>query len=128
MKKILFFILISCCFLIACNKTSTPTPEGPAKPLQIVVSNVTSTLTIFSFSVINQSSVTLIDIHSQTGNRTYSVNVNSGDTLKLNYFLELEGPDPAVVPQISFIYDGVIMASVSNDSGIISGAKYITIP
>ena len=114
--------------MIACNKTSTPTPKGPAKPLQIVVSNVTSTLTIFSFSVINQSSVTLIDIHSQTGNRSYSVNVNSGDILKLNYFLELEGPDPAVVPQISFIYDGVTMASVSNNSGIISGAKYITIP
>ena len=128
MKKILFFILISCYFLIACNKNSNPAPKVPAKPLQIVISNVTSTLTIFSFSVINQSAVTLIDIHSQTGNRTYSVNVNSGDTLKLNYFLELEGPPPAVIPQISFIYDGVTMASVSNDSGIISGAKYITIP
>lgn len=103
-------------------------PKAQVKPLQIVVSNVTSTLTIFSFSVINQSSVTLIDIHSQTGNRTYTVNVNSGDILKLNYFLELEGANPSVMPQISFIYDGVTMASVSNDSGIISGEKYITIP
>jgi hypothetical protein len=128
MKKILFFILISFCFLIACNKSSNPAPKAPAKPLQIVVSNVTSTLTIFSFSIINQSSVTLIDIHSQTGNRTYTVNVNPGDTLTLNYFLELEGVKPSVDPVLSFIYDGVTMASVSNNSGIISGAKYITIP
>lgn len=128
MKRILLSILIGFCFLMACNKNSNPVPKGAAKPLQIVISNVTSTLTIFSFSVINQSSVTLIDIHSQTGNRTYTVNVNSGDTLKLNYFLELEGPSPSVEPVISFIYDGVTMASVSNNAGIVSGAKYISIP
>ena len=128
MKRILFFTLFSFCFLIACNKNSNPTPQGPAKPLQIVISNITSSLTIYSFSVINQSSVKLIDVYSQTFNKTYTVNVNPGDTLKLNYFLEIEGPDPAVQPVISFIYDGVPMASVSSDSGIISGAKYITIP
>jgi hypothetical protein len=125
-KKILFFI--SFCFLIACNKNSNPTPQNPPKQLQIVISNITTTLTIYSFSVINQSSVKLIDVYSQTDNKTYTVNVNPGDVLKLNYFLELEGPSPAVEPVISFIYDGVPMAMVSNNSGIISGAKYITIP
>lgn len=128
MKKLLFFILISFCFLIACNKSSNPTPASPAKPLQIVISNITTTLTIYSFSVINQSSVKLIDIYSQTDNKTYTVNVNPGDALKLNYFLELEGPPPPVAPVISFIYNGVPMASVSNLSGIVSGSKYITIP
>ena len=128
MKKILFLILISSCFLIACNKSYNPAPASSAKPLQIVISKITTTLTIYSFSVVNQSSVKLIDIYSQTDNKTYTVNVNSGDVLKLNYFLELEGPSPAVEPVISFIYDGVPMASVSNNAGIISGAKYITIP
>lgn len=128
MKRILFFILISFCFLISCNKNSTPTPQSPSKPLQIVISNITTTLTIYSFSVINQSNVKLIDVYSQTDDKTYTVNVNPGDALKLNYFLELEGPEPAVAPVISFIYDGVPMASVSNLSGIISGAKYIIIP
>ena len=114
---------------MACNKNSTPAPESKPKPLQIVVSNITSTLTIYSFSVTEQSSsLKLIDIYSQTENKTFTVNVNSGDVLKLNYFLELEGPSPAVEPVVSFIYDGVTMASVANRSGIISGEKYITIP
>jgi len=128
MKKIIFSILIGCCVFIACNKNSNPRPQAPPKPLQIVISNITSTLTIYSFSIINQSSVKLIDIYSQTENKTYTVNVNSGDVLKLNYFLELEGPSPSVEPVISFIYDGVTMASVTNNAGIVSGAKYITIP
>jgi hypothetical protein len=114
--------------LTACNKDSNPAPKSPQKPLQIVISNITSTLTIYSFSITNQSSVKLIDIFSQTENKTYTVNVNSGDILKVNYFLELEGPSPSVEPVISVIYDGVTMASVSNGSGIITGAKYITIP
>ena len=128
MKKKLFLILISCCFLIACNKNSNPTPKGIPKPLQIVVSNITTALTIYNFSITNQSSVKLIDIYAQLENKTYTVNVNSGDLLKVNYFLEIEGPSPLVEPVISFIYDGVTMASVTNRSGIISGAKYITIP
>ena len=128
MKKISLFILISFCFLIACNRNSNPSPKTPAKPLQIVISNITTTLTIYNFSVINQSSVKLIDVYAQTDNKTYSVNVNRGDTLKLNYFLELEGLRPAVKPVVSFIYDGVPMFTVSNDTSIVSGVKYITIP
>ncbi len=128
MKKYLYLILISCCFCSACNKNSTPTPKSPAKPLQIVVSNITSTLTIYNFSVINQSSVKLIDIYAQTDNNTYNVNVNPGDVLKLNYFLELEGLSPATDPVISFVYNGGTMASVTNHAGIISGTTYITIP
>ena len=128
MRKILLLFLISYGFFIACNKNSNPTPAGPQKPLQIVISNITSTLTIYSFSVINQSGVKLIDIYSQTENKTYTVNVNPGDVLKWNYFLELEGPKPLTNPVITVIYDGVTMASVTNDAGIISGAKYISIP
>lgn len=128
MKKIGLSALISCCFLMACNKNSNPAPKGPQKSLQIVISNITSTLTIYSFSVTNQSSVKLIDIYSQVENKTYSVNVNSGDVLKLNYFLELEGPSPSVAPVISFLYDGVTMASIRNHAGIITGAEYIVIP
>src|SRR5476651_2342373 len=109
MRKYLCLILISCCFLLACKKNATPMPKSPAKPLQIVVSNITSTLTIYNFSVINQSSVKLIDIYAQTDNNTYTVNVNSGDVLKLNYFLELEGLSPPTDPVISFVYDGAIM-------------------
>jgi hypothetical protein len=115
--------------LIVCCKRPDPVSPAAARPLRIVVSNITTTLTIYSFSVINQSSSdTLINIYSQLGNRTFTVNVNSGDVLKLNYFLELEGPGPAVQPVISFIYDGGTMASVTSDSGIISGNKFITIP
>ncbi|MBS1527330.1 MAG: hypothetical protein JST19_16880 [Bacteroidetes bacterium] len=126
MKKMLLSILIGCCFLTACHKNSTP---APANKLQIVISNVTTTLTIYSFSVTEQpSSDTLINIYSQLGNKTYAVNVKSGEVLKLHYFLELEGLDPAVQPVISFIYDGATMASVTSDSGIISGDKFITIP
>jgi hypothetical protein len=128
MKKILFLILSGCCFLMACKKNSNPTPKSARKPLQIVVSNITSTLTIYSFSVTDPSSVKLIDIYSQTENKTYTVNVNSGNVLKINYFLELEGTSPAVDPVISVIYDGVIITSVTNHSGIISGVKYIAIP
>jgi len=121
--------LIACCLLMACKKNPNPVPAGNSKPLQIVVSNITSTLTIYSFSVIEQpSSSALIDIHSQTENKTFTVNVNSGDVLTLNYFLELEGPVPAVEPVVSFICDGVTMASVTNNAGIISGAKVVTIP
>ena len=128
MKKISFLILVAACFFLACNKNSSPAPN-PSKPLQIIISNVTTTLTIYSFSVTEQStSDTLINIHSQLGNKTYSVNVRSGDVLKLHYFLELEGLDPAVQPVITFSYGGVTMASVTSDSGIISGDKYITIP
>jgi hypothetical protein len=129
MKKTLCAILISYCFLTACNKNSAPAPGSNPKPLQIVVSNITSTLTIYSFSVTKQSSsLKLIDIYSQTENKIFTVNVNSGDVLKLNYFLELEGPSPVVEPVVSFIYDGVTLASVANRSGIISGEKFITIP
>ncbi|HWZ16422.1 MAG TPA: hypothetical protein VNW95_14375 [Mucilaginibacter sp.] len=128
MKKILRLILISCCFLFACNKNSALTPKSAPKQLQIVVSNITTTLTIYNFSVINQSSVKLIDVYAQTDNNTYTVDVNSGDVLKLNYFLELEGLSPATDPVLSFIYEGAIMASVTNHAGIISGSKYITIP
>ncbi|HWD86881.1 MAG TPA: hypothetical protein VG367_02060 [Mucilaginibacter sp.] len=129
MKKILYLIFINCFLLIACNKNSNPTPKAPAKPLQIVISDVTTTLTIYSFSVTEQpSSDTLINIYSQLGNKTYTVNVKPGDNLKLHYFLELEGLDPAVQPVISFIYDGIPMASVTSDHGIISGDKFVTIP
>jgi hypothetical protein len=129
MKKLLYLFLVGCLFLMACNKNSTPSPVSKAKSLQIVVSDVTTTLTIFSFSVTRASSSdTLIDIRSQTGNKAYSVNVNSGDVLKLHYFLELEGVIPAVDPVISFISDGAVMASVTNNAGIVSGDKYITIP
>jgi hypothetical protein len=128
MKKILCLILIACCFLVACKIDTAPTPVGPAKPLQIVISNITSSLTVYGFSVTDQSSKKLIDISSQTQNNTYSVSVKHGDVLKLYYFLEIEGPSLAVAPVISFIYDGVTMASVTNNSGIISGDKYITIP
>jgi hypothetical protein len=127
MKKISCLILISFCCLIACNKNSGPTPKSSSIPLQIVVSNITSTLTIYNFSVINQSSDTLINIYAQTENKIYTVNVSSGEVLKLNYFLELEGLSPSTDPVISFIYDGVTLASVTNHAGIISGEKYITI-
>jgi hypothetical protein len=129
MKKMLRLFLIGCCLLIACNKNSTPAPVSAPKPLQIVVSNITSTLTIYSFSVTEQStSAKLIDIHSQTENKTFTVNVNSGDVLQLTYFLELEGPVPPTEPVVSFIYEGVTMASVTNNAGIVSGEKVITIP
>lgn len=128
MKFLLRLIFISFCFLIACNKNSAPKPESPSKPLQIVVSNITTTLTIYNFSVVNQSSVKLIDIYAQTDNNIYTVNVHPGDVLQLNYFLELEGLSPATDPVISFVYDGVTMFSVTNHAGIISGVKYITIP
>ncbi|MGZ3752007.1 MAG: hypothetical protein ACXVB0_10460 [Mucilaginibacter sp.] len=129
MKKIFYLFFIGSCFLMACHKNSTPAPSSPSKPLQIVVSNITSTLTIYSFSVTEQSSSNkLITVYSQTENETYNVNVKSGDVLKLNYFLELEGPSPVVEPVVSFVYDGVTMASVANRAGIVSGEKYITIP
>ncbi|HVW13293.1 MAG TPA: hypothetical protein VHB54_05715 [Mucilaginibacter sp.] len=128
MKKILPVLLIASCLFLACHKNSNPSPAA-GKPLQIVISNVTTTLTIYSFSVTEQpSSDTLINIYSQLGNKTYSVNVHPGDALKLHYFLELEGLNPAVQPVISFIYEGATMARVTSDSGIISGDKYITIP
>lgn len=128
MKKKLFLILALLIFSVACSKKSAPTPKTLPKPLQIVVSNITTTLTIYSFSITNQASIDLMDLYSQTENKTYTVNVNSGDRLKIYYFLELEGPSPAVAPVISFIYDGVIKASVTNLSGIISGTTYISIP
>lgn len=129
MRKLLYLFLAGCFFLMACNKNSNPAPANKPKSLQIVVSNVTTTLTIFSFSVTRQSSSdTLINIHSQTGNKAYTVSVNSGDVLKLHYFLELEGDIPAVEPALSFICDGAIMASVTNNAGIVSGDKVITVP
>ena len=128
MGRNLFLILAGCCLLFACNKSLGPAPAGTPKPLQIVVSNITTTLTIYSFSVTNQWSVKLADVYSQVENKTYTVNVNSGDILKVNYFLELEGPSPLTEPVISFVYDGVTMASVTNDSGTISGEKHIAIP
>ena len=128
MKRVLLLILIGCCFLIACNKDANPTPQSPSKPLQIVVSNITTTLTIYNFSITNQSGVKLIDIYAQTQNKTYTVNVEAGDTLTVNYFLELEGPSPAIEPVITFIYDGIPMVSVTNRAGIVSGEKNITIP
>jgi hypothetical protein len=128
MKALWFLILISCCFLIACNKDSNATPQSPLKPLRIVISDITSTLTIYNFSITNQSDVKLIDIYAQTQNKTYTVNVKSGDTLTINYFLELEGPSPAVAPVITFIYNGVPMLTVTNRSGIVSGQKDITVP
>ena len=115
--------------MTACHKNSNPAPASKPKTLQIVVSNVTTTLTIFSFSVTRQSSSdTIIAIHSQTGNKAYTVNVNSGDVLKLHYFLELEGDIPTVNPALSFICDGAVMASVTNNAGIVSGDTSITIP
>jgi hypothetical protein len=113
---------------MACKKDSNPAPP-PAKPLQIVISDITTTLTIYSFSVTEQSSSdTLINIYSQTQNKIYSVNVHSGDVLKLHYFLELEGLSPAVEPHVTFISDGVILASIGNLAGIVSGDKYVTVP
>jgi hypothetical protein len=126
MKKIL--LLICCCFLFACKKDSTPIPDNTARPLQIVITNITTTLTIYNFSIIDQSSEKLIDVYAQTKNNTYSVNVHSGDILKINYFLELEGPSPAVEPVLSFIYEGGKMITVTNNAGIVSGSKYIIIP
>jgi hypothetical protein len=129
MKKALCLCLIGYCFLTACHKNSNPAPAGKPKILQIEVSNVTTTLTTFSFSVTRAStSDTLINIHSQTGNKSYTVNVNSGDVLKLHYFLELEGLVPPVDPVLSFNCDGAVMASVTNNAGIVSGDKVITIP
>lgn len=125
--KALWF-LISCCFLIACSKGSNPAPQSLSKPLQIVISDITSTLTIYNFSITNQSDIKLIDIHAQTQNKTYTVNVKSGDTLTINYFLELEGPSPVMAPVITFIYNGIPMLTVTNRSGIVSGQKDITIP
>lgn len=103
-------------------------PQGPAKPLQIVISNITTTLTIYNFSVVNQSSEKLIDIYARTYNYTYNVNVKSGDVLQLHYFLELEGVPPPTDPIITFVYDGVPMARITNNEGIVSGEKTITIP
>lgn len=128
MKRLLLLFLISCCFLMACHKDSNPAPQTTPKPLQIVVSDITSTLTIYNFSVINQSGVKLIDIYAQTQNKTYTVNVKPGDVLTVNYFLELEGPVPPVEPVVSFIYDRVPMITVTNNAGIVSGTKSITIP
>jgi len=128
MKFQIRLILISFCFLVACNKSSGPKPESPPKPLQIVVSNITTTLTIYNFSVINQSSVKLIDVYAQTDNNVYTVNVTPGEVLKVNYFLELEGLSPATNPVISFVYDRITLASVTNNAGIVSGTTYITIP
>ena len=125
----LCLFIIGSCFLMACNKNSNPAPANKPKSLQIVVSDVTTTLTIFSFSVTRASSSdTLINIHSQTGNNSYSINVNSGDVLKLHYFLELEGLIPPIDPALSFICDGTVLASVTNNAGIVSGDKVITIP
>jgi hypothetical protein len=121
-------MLAACSLLTACNKNDAPVPAATGKSLQVVVSNITTTLTIYSFSVVDQNSNKLIDIYSQTANKTYTVNVKAGDVLTLNYFLELEGTSPATAPVISFIYDGVPMATVSNKAGIVSGAKHITIP
>ena len=128
MKTIWGLILISCSVLIACNKGSNPRPQSPLKPLQIVISDITSTLTIYNFSITNQSDVKLIDIYAQTQNKTYTINVKSGDMLTINYFLELEGPSPVVAPVMTFIYDGVPMFTVTNRSGIVSGQKDVTIP
>jgi len=128
MKKMLFLILGITCFFVACNKKSDPTPEKLSKPLQIVVSNITTTLTIYNLSITNQSSVDLMDLYAQTINKTYTVNVKSGDILKINYFLELEGISPTVAPVISFIYDGITKASVTNLSGKLSGTIYLSIP
>lgn len=124
----LFLILGIVCFSVACNKKSGPAPEAPPKPLQIVVSNITTTLTIYNLSITDQSSADLMDLYAQTVNKTYTVNVKSGDILKINYFLELEGISPAVAPVISFIYDGVPKGRVTNLSGTISGTMYIAIP
>lgn len=129
MRKLLYLFLAGCFFLMACNKNLNPAPANKPKSLQIVVSHVTTTLTIFSFSVTRASSSdTLINIHSQTGNNAYAVNVNSGDVLKLHYFLELEGLVPPVDPHISFICDGAVLYDVTNNAGIVSGDKVITIP
>lgn len=114
--------------MIGCNKNSNPIPQSPLKPLQIVISDITSTLTIYNFSITNQSDVKLIDIYAQTQNKTYTINVRSGDMLTINYFLELEGPSPVVAPVITFLYDDVPMLTVTNRSGIVSGQKVVTIP
>jgi len=128
MKKPLLLILVGCCLFIACNKNSDQVPVLPAKPLQVVISNITTTLTIYSFSITNQSSQKLIDVYSQLENKTYTVNVNHGDILKVNYFLELEGLSPATDPVVSFIYEGAPMLQVTNNAGIVTGSKYIAIP
>jgi hypothetical protein len=128
MKKMLFLILAIGCFSAACNKKSAPAPETPPKPLQIVVSNITTTLTIYNLSITNQSEADLMDLYAQTINKTYTVSVKSGDIIQVNYFLELEGLSPAVAPVISFVYDGITKASVTNLSGKLSGTLYIHIP
>lgn len=128
MKKILFLILIISSLFISCKKESIYAPNLPAKPLQVIISNISTTLTIYSFSITNQSSVKLIDIYSQIENNTFNVNVNHGDILKVNYFLELEGPSPAVNPLVSFVYEGAPLIVVTNNAGIITGTKYIVIP
>ncbi len=128
MKKLLFLILILSSFFISCKKDSIYEPNLPAKPLQVIISNISTTLTIYSFSITNQSSVKLIDIYSQIENNTFNVNVNHGDILKVNYFLELEGPSPAVNPLVSFVYEGAPLIVVTNNAGIITGTKYIVIP
>ena len=127
-NKILFTFIILSCLFISCNKDSIYAPNLPAKPLQVIISNISTTLTIYSFSIINQSSVKLIDIYSQLQNKTYNVNVNHRDILQVNYFLELEGPSPEVNPVVSFVYEGAPLVVVTNNAGIISGTKYIVIP
>lgn len=130
MKKLSFFVLTGCCFFMTCSKNASPPPQSIQMPLSIVISNITSTLTIYSFSITSRSSDTskLIDIYSQVENKTYTVNVSRGDVLKVNYFLELEGPRPPTNPVITFIYDGVTLFSVTNDAGIVSGSKIIVVP
>jgi len=128
MKKMLFLILAVGCLSVACNKKSAPAPQAPPRPLQIVVSNITTTLTIYNLSITDQSEDDLMDLYAQTINKTYTVNVKSGDLLRVNYFLELEGLQPAVAPVISFVYDGVTKATVTNLSGKLSGTLYIAIP
>jgi len=128
MKRVLFLILGVICFSVACNKKSNPTPLAPPQPLQIVVSNITTTLTIYNLSITDQSEEDLMDLYAQTINKTYTVKVKSGDILRINYFLELEGLSPAVAPVISFVYDGITKATVTNLSGKLSGTLYIAIP
>jgi hypothetical protein len=128
MKKILLLILGIACISAACTKKSGTTPEAPSKPLQIVVSNITTTLTIYNVSITNQSSADLMDLYAQTVNKTYTVNVKSGDILKIDYMLELEGVEPPVAPVITFVYEGVTKATVTNLAGKLYGTTYIAIP
>jgi hypothetical protein len=128
MKKLLFLFLGIACFSVACSKKSAPTLQAPAKPLQIVVSNITTTLTIYNVTITDQSSEDLMDLYAQTVNKTYTVNVKSGDILKISYMLELEGVTPAVAPVISFVYDGIPKGRVTNLAGKLYGTLYITIP